>query len=1196
MDAKKKKQVLEILDYWKIIEFLGQVDLPSDSLDNKKIIERIKKGQPVAAEKVELFAAITDPNHDIEDIIEKDSKIYAQFPTIGNEIFYCIGEVGRNDCVEYLSKYIANREEMPELAYPQKSAITWGSFKTDTEGSYVKNSFQFSPLMWALSIWEKSKTANTLDFSLNTNAYDDIILGIDKELEGENVKQFLGSLHNKLYREYVKSLFPEIKLNTMGLCIYSRYASDENKEKDKGQNDYSDLGKSYYRSDIILMAGAIKSGKFGDKSEYQQKVISYILSAYEKSEGIEKESRISISPKESKEKMYDFFEEVLNVVNAPLGKWPAKFMPALMQQIAVNLAIDKNGDAPIFSVNGPPGTGKTTLLKEIVANNIVERAILLANASEDDPDAAFEKRSFTQGPLTKKAYYEYAPYYYVLKNDQINQYGMLVASCNNAAVENITIDLPKSGDILGSLESSKDDGEQVSSGLAEIHDLFDVACSTDIENIKRNKKVHEEKDIYFTRYANKLFKKDDCWGLISAPFGKKDNINKYCDSVLKPFLEDYNANIDRESHKQKYKEQRILFLRQLELVEKLQTELELISQAEQATRKSLGYVNKDQVAEKVTEIEEKLRKIDARIKLKFKDIMELEESQPKGFFSKMKQSSTRTELIHQYQEELKQLQYEKASMESFISKTEELNTYQKLLDRYSSDECKMVPIGNEFIEDYLSQDEKRSTSAQVTNPWFTAKYNREREKLFLSACKLNKEFVIASKSFKQDVINLLISWDRFDDCSERMSDKDRNDAFPAMLQSIFLLTPVVSTTFASAQTFLKNIKEPGMLGTLIVDEAGQAPPQMALGTMFRCRKAIIVGDPKQIEPVVTAETDMIKQLLSSPLLQAYKDKRISVQGCADYINQYGTYLGEGDEREWVGCPLTVHRRCIDPMYRISNRLSYENTMKQQTGMPKKSVVETFILDKSCWINVKGEEAPGNKNHFVPAQGEIVLAMLKQKFAKDGNPIPKLFIITPFTSVKNGIIEMIKKSDLAKADSRVNVWIKDNNIGTVHTFQGQGTDEVIFLLGCDKKSIGAANWVNKNIVNVAATRAKFRFYVIGNKEVWTCKPISISRDCMEEEMSAIDLLNILENNQIDEISTPTDALDSNPKEQSPVKLLPDTIQNQAKDEQKEVIRLVCPECGKALAERVGKYGKFIGCTGFPRCKFTQKKIEKLKDQI
>ena len=54
---------------------------------------------------------------------------------------------------------------------------------------------------------------------------------------------------------------------------------------------------------------------------------------------------------------------------------------------------------------------------------------------------------------------------------------------------------------------------------------------------------------------------------------------------------------------------------------------------------------------------------------------------------------------------------------------------------------------------------------------------------------------------------------------------------------------------------------------------------------------------------------------------------------------------------------------------------------------------------------------------------------------------------------------------------------------MHTFQGKGANEVIFLLGCDENSIGAVNWVNDNIVNVAVTRAKYRLYVIGDYDVW-----------------------------------------------------------------------------------------------------------------
>lgn len=41
-------------------------------------------------------------------------------------------------------------------------------------------------------------------------------------------------------------------------------------------------------------------------------------------------------------------------------------------------------------------------------------------------------------------------------------------------------------------------------------------------------------------------------------------------------------------------------------------------------------------------------------------------------------------------------------------------------------------------------------------------------------------------------------------------------------------------------------------------------------------------------------------------------------------------------------------------------------------------------------------------------------------------------------------------------------------------------------------------------------------------------------------------------------------------------------------------LTCPECGKPLVERLGRRGRFIGCTGYPDCKYTQPVSEEEKN--
>lgn len=166
---------------------------------------------------------------------------------------------------------------------------------------------------------------------------------------------------------------------------------------------------------------------------------------------------------------------------------------------------------------------------------------------------------------------------------------------------------------------------------------------------------------------------------------------------------------------------------------------------------------------------------------------------------------------------------------------------------------------------------------------------------------------------------------------------------------------MLSTIFVSAGSMLGAIREAGEIGCLIIDEAGQAAPQMALGSLFRCRRAIVVGDPKQVEPVVTDELDLIKRVIQSEYTGCYQAKNFSVQGFADRLNLVRTtYIGQ-ERNSWVGCPLVVHRRCISPMFEISNALSYDNMMKQQTIPPNSEKEASFCRESSGWINVSGSE-------------------------------------------------------------------------------------------------------------------------------------------------------------------------------------------------------------------------------------------------
>ncbi|WP_081411082.1 DEAD/DEAH box helicase [Desulfotruncus alcoholivorax] len=371
----------------------------------------------------------------------------------------------------------------------------------------------------------------------------------------------------------------------------------------------------------------------------------------------------------------------------------------------------------------------------------------------------------------------------------------------------------------------------------------------------------------------------------------------------------------------------------------------------------------------------------------------------------------------------------------------------------------------------------------MVSPWTDKNYDTLREELFYNGLMLQKAFILNSKAVKQNVNCLVNMW------NGSFSEKDKASSYAHLLNTLFLVIPVMSTTFASVATFLKYIDK-NELGTLIIDEAGQATPYSALGVLWRTRKAIIVGDPLQVEPVVTVPKELSKRFAEEfEIEDSYRSQELSVQVLADSINPYGGYREYSNGKLWLGCPLVIHRRCLDPMFSISNELAYNNRMFKQSAEPKPDVL--LLMKKSVWIDIKGKEN-GDKDHFVSEQGNKAIEMVLNAFALQ-NGFPSLYIISPFKSVAQNIKSLLKKSihnnykEYDKDD--IDNWI-EKSCGTVHTFQGKEANEVILILGCDEKSgIGAAQWAGKkpNILNVAVTRAKYRIAIIGDSNLWRKVP-------------------------------------------------------------------------------------------------------------
>lgn len=148
MKKSKRNMVLEILKYWKIIEFLNQKDIPNLNLKRQKIDNK--------KDKIEIFVTLNSSDFNVTQQLDDDANKYSEYKVVEESISYCIGKIERNTIVEYLKKLTNSKNKFLETEYNEQNAIAWFSFKTDKKGFYLKNSFQLSPILWALSIWIQS--------------------------------------------------------------------------------------------------------------------------------------------------------------------------------------------------------------------------------------------------------------------------------------------------------------------------------------------------------------------------------------------------------------------------------------------------------------------------------------------------------------------------------------------------------------------------------------------------------------------------------------------------------------------------------------------------------------------------------------------------------------------------------------------------------------------------------------------------------------------------------------------------------------------------------------------------------------------------------------------------------------------------------------------------------------------------------
>ena len=552
------------------------------------------------------------------------------------------------------------------------------------------------------------------------------------------------------------------------------------------------------------------------------------------------------------------FKKVLEPKNYPLGRFPSETRYALsfMQQTAVNIATmaTEADKKQIQSVNGPPGTGKTTLLKDIFAELVVEQARDIVGLGDDK---AIKRNGLEISVLP----------------DKITENSIVVASSNNGAVQNIVNELP----LVENLDSKFKD-------IDYFRGLSNSKVETEWENGKAKLNVEANED------------PDKFWGLFSLEGGKSANMKQICDylSAVYQYLKDdyipdtqaYKDFADQYQKVHALRGKVEVFAKKYNQLDQLRSNYDAEKHNRQQSLDSEITNIKDAVSEaqsKQPQLKEKLRDLsdqrdELADKLKRNDlaIKAAEAKKPKkGLFSIFALSAEEKE----YKEQINTLNQEGAELNlqladlkvkedglkreskqntrTIESSDAEIQAKEAAFTAWDADQQQSIASLKSEISAYPGKPLDMNAdyeSLQLSSPWFDEEYRIEQTKLFVAALRVRKQFLFENKG---NLISAKMIWE-----DQKKALEKSPELIGYAWEWINFTIPVISSTFASFGSMFKNIKSQS-LGHLFVDEAGQALPQAAVGAIFRSRHVMAVGDPSQIKPVLGLEPGILAMLAST---------------------------------------------------------------------------------------------------------------------------------------------------------------------------------------------------------------------------------------------------------------------------------------------------------------------------------------------
>jgi predicted nucleic acid-binding Zn-ribbon protein len=341
---------------------------------------------------------------------------------------------------------------------------------------------------------------------------------------------------------------------------------------------------------------------------------------------------------------------------------------------------------------------------------------------------------------------------------------------------------------------------------------------------------------------------------------------------------------------------------------------------------------------------------------------------------------------------------------------------------------------------------------------FHTQYHEQHKELF----NLSRQFLTQEAFRRKSVIETDLRFYLKTLAEPSKVVKPKAEQLNERLKSVSLIFPVITCTLQSIRNMLPWTAS--CVDRVIVDESGMIPLHQTFPLLVRTRKAIVVGDPLQIEPIVNQTQQTIERYIQ----EAFSDRGLTQEDYCRYspaeIDRATTYhraagaTGE-DNDPGQGIRLLEHYRCQP------NIIDYCDRIANYGLIPKKELKASLIGANLVAYHVNGNISTNVNQEEIRTIHEVIRHLVKY-----GYSLEEIGVISAFRAQANALRESLSKEF---------PQLK-NAIGTIHTFQGSERRVIILSTKVCRRQ-DSVRWINRrpNLLNVAVSRAKELFILVGN---------------------------------------------------------------------------------------------------------------------